>query len=389
MTAIPWEATAALGAAAVTVLALPRAVRSVQGARIRRQRKDTGWTRPQRFLAAVLIVLGVGITIPAFTEIYLTVTHLVRPAFGDWAWTVPVAGEIAFTYLFLSGVLLAMKRAPAGVMRSVLMPVIIAGSVVLNIWAYLGSVPAITGHLIVVVAFFGVLLAGKETVMTLLGGEVKADRLRFGEWVAQPLRTLALWRWMKIWGEPSRKEAHDRYLRLLFAITIAKADERVGRCRRWWSAGYWRKHLPDVLRYQLATGTLPEPPAYGDWQEALSGHVTSQLKHLDARRSQVAAQSGTQVTPQAASQVVPQAASTPRRQAEARSRTDAELKPEIRRSARSFRKSNPGNDRGVITHVAGDLGIGRDRARRLLAELDASGLPSIEDRREARNAAVR
>lgn len=385
MTATPWEAPAALAAAAVLLLALNRSARSVRDARSRRQRKENDWTRPQRFLAGALIVLGIGITIPAFAEIYLTVTHLIRPAFGDWSWTVPVSGEIAFTYLFLNGVLLAMKRAPAGAFRSVLMAAIIAGSVILNIWAYLGSVPAITGHLIIVAAFFGVLLAGKETVMTLRGGKVRADRLTAGEWIAQPWRSLALWRWMKIWAEPSRQVAHERYMLLLLAITVAQ-DTAGQDGKRIGSRPFcWRRKLPTLLRYQLATGSLPAPPPYGDPQESISGHVASQLAHLDARRSQVAPQGGTQVSEQVTSQAVSQVAS----QGEARSRTDAELKPEIRRSARSFRKSNPGNDRGVITHVAGDLGIGRDRARRLLAELDASGLPSIGDRRDARHAAVR
>ena len=278
MTAIPWEAPAALGAGAVLLLSLPRAVRSLRPGR--RQRKASDWTRPQRFLAGVLIVLGVGITIPAFTEIYLTVTHLIRPAFGAWSWTVPVSGEIAFTYLFLNGVLLAMRRAPAGALRSMLIAAIIAGSVILNIWAYLGSVPAITGHLIVVAAFFGVLLAGKETVMTLRGGKVRADRITASAWIAHPLHSARLWRWMATWGEPSRAVAHARYMRLLFAITIAQADDRIGSQRR-----RWRRNLPEILRYQIAMGELPDPPRYGDWQEALAGHVTAQLERLPAAQS--------------------------------------------------------------------------------------------------------
>ena len=279
MIAIPWPDAAALAAGMVLLLAVPRAARSLRASG-RRERKATAWTRPQRFLAGVLIVLGVGITIPAFAEIYLTVTHLIRPAFGAWAWTVPVSGEIAFTYLFLNGVLLAMRRAPAGALRSMLIAVIIAGSVILNIWAYLGSVPAITGHLIVVAAFFGVLLAGKETVMTLRGGKVRADRITASAWIAHPLHSARLWRWMATWGEPSRAVAHARYMRLLFAITIAQADDRIGSQRR-----RWRRNLPEILRYQIAMGELPDPPRYGDWQEALAGHVTAQLERLPAAQS--------------------------------------------------------------------------------------------------------
>ena len=279
MIAIPWPDAAALAAGMVLLLAVPRAARSLRASG-RRERKATAWTRPQRFLAGVLIVLGVGITIPAFAEIYLTVTHLIRPAFGAWSWTVPVSGEIAFTYLFLNGVLLAMRRAPGGALRSMLIAVIIAGSVILNIWAYLGSVPAVVGHLIIVAAFFGVLLAGKETVMTLRGGKVRADRITASAWIAHPLHSARLWRWMATWSEPSRDVAHARYLRLLFAITIAQADDRIGSQRR-----RWRRNLPEILRYQIAMGELPDPPRYGDWQEALAGHVTAQLERLPAAQS--------------------------------------------------------------------------------------------------------
>jgi hypothetical protein len=281
---IPWEAPASLAAAAILLAMLPRCLRAARMALSGWRREASDWTRPQLFLAAALVILGIGITVPAFTEIYLTVTHLVRPAFGAWSWTVPVSGEIAFAYLFLNGVLLAMRRAPAGAMRSVLMAAIIAGSVVLNIWAYLGSVPSVVGHLIIVVAFFGVLMAGKETLMTLRGGKIRADRLTAGEWIAQPWRSLALWRWMKIWAEPSRKVAHERYMRLLFAFTVAKADSRIGRV-----PFRWRSNLPDILRYEFATGFLPASTASGDnWQEAIAEHVGKRLEMLPARATREA-----------------------------------------------------------------------------------------------------
>jgi hypothetical protein len=282
---IPWEAPAALAAAAILLAVLMRALRPARKMLSGWRCEASDWTRPQRFLAATLVVLGAGITVPAFAEIYLTVTHLVRPAFGAWSWTVPVSSEIAFTYLFLNGVLLAMRRAPAGAMRSVLMAAIISGSVALNIWAYLGSVPSVVGHLIIVIAFFGVLMAGKETLMTLRGGKVRADRLTAGEWIAQPWRSLALWRWMKIWAQPSRKVAHERYMRLLFAFTVAKADSRIGRV-----PFRWRSNLPDILRYEFATGFLPASTASGDnWQEAIAEHVGKRLEMLPARATKGAA----------------------------------------------------------------------------------------------------
>src|ERR1022692_3594303 len=99
----------------------------------------TPWTWPAKLLAVTLVLLGLGITLPAFAEIYITITHLVRPSFGSWAWTVPASGEIAFTFLLLNGVLLAMRRAPGGALRAVLMAALMAGSVILNVWAARGD----------------------------------------------------------------------------------------------------------------------------------------------------------------------------------------------------------------------------------------------------------
>ena len=110
--------------------------------------------------------------------------------------------------------------------------------------------------------------------MTLRGGKVRADRITVSAWIAHPLHAARLWRWMATWGEPSRAVAHARYMRLLFAVTIAKADDRIG------SARGWRDRLPDALRYQLVMGELPEVPAYADWQDATAEHVRGQLAHL-------------------------------------------------------------------------------------------------------------
>jgi hypothetical protein len=341
-----------------------------------RPAKPDGWTGWQRFLAVLLVLLGLGITVPAFVEIYLTITHLVRPAFGAWAWTVPASGEIAFTFLFLNGVLLAMRRAPGGALRAALMAALMAGSVVLNVWAARDNLPSAVGHVLIVAAFFGVLLAGKATVMTLRGGKVRADRITAGEWVAQPLRSLSLWRWMKTWGEPSRDAALERYMRLMFAFTIAKADDRVGR-----RPFCWRRKLPDILRYQFATGTLPE--ASGEsWMEAIEGHVRGQLSHLDARQpegtagvtSQGTTGGSTQVTQQGTRQGKPRGTDWP----ESRTVDRAVLVRRTRTAMKRWEDRHDGK-RLPATQLGTQLRLrmSRDTATALLAEAASASGPHL------------
>jgi hypothetical protein len=229
------------------------------------------WTWPQGILASVLVLLGIAITVPAFTQMYRTAVGLLSPYMGWWAWTVPVCGEIAFAFLFLNGVLLQLRKAPAGGLRAALMASIITSSLLLQVYSARRSVPDAVGHAVVVVAFFGVMSAGKQTIMALRGGKIRADAMTFGEWAAHPLHSLRLWRWMKAWGEPSRDVAQQRYMRLLFAIAVAQAAPSIG------GAPFaWRRRLPVTLRYELATGYLPDCSG-ADWQATLTRHIRRQL----------------------------------------------------------------------------------------------------------------
>jgi phosphohistidine phosphatase SixA len=233
------------------------------------------WTGGQVALAVLLVLLGLGITFPAFIQLYRTAVGLLIPFMGWWAWTVPVCGEIAFAFLFLNGVLLQLRRAPGGGVRALFMALLVVGSVVLQVYAAHGVLPSIVGHVVVVVAFFGVMLSGKATIMSLRGGKIRSDSITLGEWVAHPVHSFRLWRWMKYWGEPSRDAAQDRYMRLLLAIAIAQEDPHVG---RGWG---WRRKLPVTLRYELATGKLPEAAGDG-WAEAIASHVQRQLPSVRA-----------------------------------------------------------------------------------------------------------
>lgn len=249
--------------------------------------KPRPWTKSQKWLAGSIIVLGLGLTGTAFTMIYFTVTHLLRSSMGQWAWTVVASGEAAFLFLFLTGVLLALRKAPAGALRGLLMLALFVGSVLLNVYASRHSLPGAAGHILIVVCFFGCLLTGKATLLCLLGGKVRSDRITFGEWVAHPVHSLRLKRWMITWAEPSRKKAHARYMALLFAKALAQADNRIGHQRF-----TWKRSLPVTLKYQLDMGQFPatveEAVASpdGGWQEAVQRHVASELALLPSRQAQ-------------------------------------------------------------------------------------------------------
>jgi uncharacterized membrane protein YphA (DoxX/SURF4 family) len=222
-------------------------------------------------LAGVAVLACLGIAAIAFHGIYHTVTDLERPYIPDMPWTVVVSGEVTFGFLFVLGILLAWRRVPSPASRTLFMGLLVVGSVLLNVWASRGNIPAMAGHLVIVTGFFACAFVGKAAFTMLRGNKVRADRISGGQWFWHPLQSVRLHRWMATWGEPSYAAARERYLRLLFAIDIAQADPDVGR-----APFRWRRNLPVMLRYQLATGELPELEPAG-WQEAMAEHVREQL----------------------------------------------------------------------------------------------------------------
>jgi hypothetical protein len=232
------------------------------------------WTIPQRLCAGILAVLSLGVVAPAFFAIYETVTKLVRPWLHGSAWIVPVSGEVAFMVAFGCGILLAWRKAPDVPVRVAGMTLLAVASVVLNVYAGRDALPDAVAHLVIVAAFFIVTLTGKATITSLRGGKVRAGRVTAGEFLASPLRAVRLWRWMRVWGEPSRTAARHRYTVLLYAIDVARSDPGVGK-----RPFRWRRKLPAYLRYDLAAGDLgPEIAAAGDnWKKAVREYVRAQL----------------------------------------------------------------------------------------------------------------
>lgn len=245
------------------------------------------WTTGQALLAGFLALEGLAITVPAFAVIWLTVTHLVRPWFGSWSWTVPACTEIAFTGIYLTGLLLEWRDEPGGWLRPALLTALGSASLWLNVSAAHGIVASAVAHAVVVTTFFGFLLAAKEAVRRLRSRRGRPGRITLAEWLAHPLRSLTLWRWMAAWGERSTARAAMRYNAMLYAIALAQSDARIGH-----TLLLWRRRLPVTLRYQLGTGKLPPDveraivTSYGGveiWQAPVAAWVDDQLRLLDRR----------------------------------------------------------------------------------------------------------
>lgn len=124
-------------------------------------------SRGQRNLAVAVVVLGIALMPMAFGEMLRTVTRLLAPlGFGRTAWTVPVGTEVGFIGLYLLDILTEWKHRPVRILRT--LPYILAlASLALNM-AAAHTLPAVVGHAVLPVLFFGYLLAGKAAVKRLL-----------------------------------------------------------------------------------------------------------------------------------------------------------------------------------------------------------------------------
>lgn len=179
-------------------------------------RHGARWTFPQILLAVLAALFAVAIIPLFFAGMFVTVWDLLRgAAYGSWPWMVPLAGEGVFMVLFLSDLLLVLRRKPRGRLRSA--PYLFAaGSLVLNGMAGHGRVAATAGHVMVTLAFFVMVIEGEEVFRKLAVADKDA---RIAEMMADARR---------------------------YAIDVVR-DRR----------GYWwRLRVPALLRRDIATGRL-------------------------------------------------------------------------------------------------------------------------------------
>lgn len=137
-------------------------VMSDTGAHARTARLSGG----QKWLAGGFVAFGIALTPIAFLVMLITVIRVLRPSFGEWAWTVPVGTEAGFVGLFCADLLLEWKRRPLRVLRGA--PYVLAlASLSLNLYAAAGSAPAMIGHAVLPLLFFGYILAAEVVVRRL------------------------------------------------------------------------------------------------------------------------------------------------------------------------------------------------------------------------------
>lgn len=212
----------------------------------------------QRRLGGTIIAGGILLAPVFFIVMFLSVTSLVRPSFGGWAWTVPIATEGCFVLLYLLDIRLELARKPMGWLRFTPYP-FAAASLWLNVEAGRGDLPGMVGHGVVTVAFFLPLIAGEAAVRRLA--------LTDAECALRSARGDAI--------------AHAR--------DILRAELGLA----------WRLRTPVLLRRQLRAGRLPAAVmaaiesglGYGGatvWEPVVQQWVTSSLTQRDKVKASVA-----------------------------------------------------------------------------------------------------
>ena len=205
--------------------------------------------RPRRWrgLRTAIVILAALLAPVFFLDMFVTVVHLMRPSFGRLAWTVPAATEGSFVVLYLLDLLLQWAGKPMGWLRLAPYP-FAAASLLLNVYAYLGDVPAMVGHAGVTVAFFLPLLAGEAAVRSL---SVSEDDIR----------------------QRAEHSAARRY-----AMDLVR--DQKGIC--------WRWRIPSLLRTRIVRGRFPahvtaavkdgaQFGGAGKWEAAVEKMVTDAL----------------------------------------------------------------------------------------------------------------
>jgi Protein of unknown function (DUF2637) len=204
--------------------------------------------QPRVLLGAVIVAGCLGLTVPAFAVLFLTVTRLLRPWFGHWAWTVPICTETGYVVVYLADLLMEMCERPVRWLRFVPLP-FVAASLWLNVYAADGHLAAMVGHAVVTVTFFGTLAVAKMAARRLIrarGDAPKRDAIPLSRWLASR-RTIGMWKRMVLQDVMSYPVAVAREEARMLAIDLVRAS-----CGR-----RWKRKVPALLRHHLVTGTLP------------------------------------------------------------------------------------------------------------------------------------
>lgn len=303
---------------------------------------------PRGWKALRLAVIAAGLLLaPVFFGVmFVTVTALVRPAFGWWAWSVPAATEGSFAFLYGLDLLLQWRGKPMGWLRLTPYPFAVA-SLLLNVWADRASVPGMVGHAAVTCAFFLPLLAGESAVRSLA---VSDDQIR---------------------AEAETRSA-CRYARDLLR------DQR---------GPFWRWRVPSLLRTQVLRRTPPamvrDAIAAGpeQWEAAVHAWLRRGLTRGDLlaaeekieKRAIAKAAEPEPDAPQAAQAPAPR---RPSRATGAKARTGSAKD----RAAKEYRANRSLSSR----QLADMTGVSPSTCLRLMRDIDAESAPLASVRPIAR-----
>jgi hypothetical protein len=160
---------------------------------------------------------------------------------------VPVSTEIGYVVVYLADVYLEIREKPVRWLRYVTLP-FIGASLWLNVYAAHGRVPAMVGHGVVTLTFFGTLAIAKMCARRLIRARAPhADRIPRARWVLSPWRTAGMKRRMVLHHVTSYPVACAREEARLAAVSLMPAV---------WGQG-WKRDAPPLLRHHLKSGTLP------------------------------------------------------------------------------------------------------------------------------------
>ena len=297
-----------------------------------------GWTFPQAVLAAACIVIGTGIAAFGFIDLYLTITHLIAPWWGSWAWTVILLGEGAALGAYLASLLALLRlvsvpRALAVFLGGYL-ALFAAGSLTLMLYAGRVSAPDLVSHAIVPVSFFGYLLLAKVLVRHLS---------------AAPPTAL----------DGARADARRYAMDLL--------RDRKGITWR------WRPSVPSLLRRQVFSGRFPATVAaavreslreYGEpWEPAVRSWVLGAEGLNLTARAEADAQKAASAIASEAPVAVPVGTPAPRQPARQNGAPD---RAKARAKAKRLLTDNPGM---LLADVAARTGLSERTVSRIKADL--------------------
>lgn len=317
----------------------------------------------QRNLAVAVVLLGVALMPMAFAEMLRTVVTLLAPlGFAGWAWTVPVGTEVGFIGLYLIDVLMEWKHRPVRALRAGPYA-FAAASVWLNV-AAAPSVPAMVGHAVLPMLFFGYLLAGKAAVKRLTVSD------------AEHAKAAAM--------ADARR----------YALDLVRAMR----------GPFWRFRVPSLLRRQILSSRFPdeareavERTGSGGWQKDVRAwvlgpdglNVKVQAK-ADSERARDAIRSAPEPAAPAAPEVP--AETPPKVTPERASRGDRSALQEVGRIAKregarkvprdllleAIRDMYSGDTPPTPYRVAKELPVGEKTAKELLAEVTSEGADVIQ-----------